>query len=103
MDLAEDALGLLGGAGHAGPVGDVDLDQVQVVGAGVLGGDLVEVLLQQVGDHHLHARVQERLGHAIADAAGAAGDEGDLPFHVTHGRFPFERRAGDAYLTSSNY
>ncbi len=50
------------------------------------GGDLVQVLLQQVGDHHLHAGVQERLDHAVADAGSASGDEGDLTLDGLHER-----------------
>ncbi len=45
-----------------------------------------EVPLGQVGDDHLHARRQEHPGHAEADSAGAACDEGDLVLDVLHPR-----------------
>ena len=37
-----------------------------------------------VGQHDLHAFAAEALGHGAADAAGAAGDYGDLAFEVSH-------------------
>ncbi len=45
---------------------------------------LVEMRLGAIGDDDLHARVRERAGDAEADAAVAAGDEGDLAFDVFH-------------------
>ncbi len=57
---------------------------MDIVGALQRRGRLVEVVLADVSDHHLHARLQERAGHAEADAAGAAGDEGGLVLDVFH-------------------
>ncbi len=48
------------------------------------GPGLVDVILPEVGDHHLHAGLDQLLGDAQADARGAAGDQGDLAFQVLH-------------------
>ena len=46
------------------------------------GAELVGGLLRlgevEVADRHLHALTDERLGRRLADAAGGAGDRGDL-------------------------
>ncbi len=85
MDLAEQALGLVRCGRHRGPVGHVDEHAAHVqIGPGELGQGLVEVVLADVANDHLHAGLGEDAGHAEADAAGAAGDEGDLAVDGLH-------------------
>ena len=78
VDVAEDALCLVGRARQGFAVGDVELDRVdallQSTFAEALQGGR-DVVGPEVGDHDVHARVHERLGHAEADTARAPGDE----------------------------
>ena len=43
------------------------------------------VLLEDVGDEHVHALVGETEAARAADAVSAPGDDGDLPLEASHG------------------
>ncbi len=77
VDLAEDALGLVGGAGEGLAVGHVELDEmVRQVGALQHRRRLVEMVLADIRHHHFHAVLEKHPRHAEADARGAPGDKG---------------------------
>ena len=84
MDLAEDALGLVRRALHVGPVTDVYPDEMNGIGAFQLLAHFIEMSPIDIRDDDLHAGFEESSRHAIADAAGAAGDERDLSLKVLH-------------------
>ena len=50
-----------------------------------------DVVGPQVGDHHLHAGVEQRARDAEADAACAAGDERRATLELLHVRQPPDR------------
>ncbi len=58
--------------------------------AGLLGpgARLLDVVVPQVGQHALHSRGREGLGHAEPDARGSSGDERDLALDVLHSPTP---------------
>jgi hypothetical protein len=79
VDLAERAQRLLGqflhrlSARHVGPHGEHGRAAV-----GELGARIVEARFLDVGEHHLHTFGRAPRRHRPADAAGRAGDDGDL-------------------------
>ncbi len=69
MHGAEHPLGFVGGLDPLLPVGDVEPDRVhRQIGVLEAGHGLIQRVLPDVGDHHLHARACEHLGHAQAHA-----------------------------------
>ena len=65
-----------------------DLQRAQFGHRGGQGGRL------DIGQHDLHAFAAEHLGHGQADAAGPAGDEGDLALEILHAWFLALRGVG---------
>ena len=88
VDLAEDALGLVRRTLNIGAVADINLDEMDRVGALELLTHFIEMGLIDVGDDDLHAGFQKGPRHAVTDAARATGDESDLSFELLHAR-PF--------------
>src|SRR6185312_4251657 len=85
MNLAEDALDLVGGARHRFAVGDVEPDEViRQVRALEGRGGLIEMVLAHVRHHHFHAGLEEGARHAETDARCAAGDKSGLAVDVFH-------------------
>ena len=74
---------------HGGSLGHVgaNREHLGAARADLLGGDLERVVLD-VGHHHAHALRRESIRQRPADAAGRAGDDGDLPLELVH-RIPF--------------
>ena len=64
-------------------VGD-DAGRVEALAAQLVDG-LLEQAAVVVGQHDLHAGLPEADTERLADAATAAGDDGDLSFEVLHG------------------
>ncbi len=84
MNLPEDPLRLIGGAGERLAIGHVEQDRVHVSVERRRRG--LEVVGPYVGDRHAHACRDERLRHAEPDAAPASGDESDSALDVPHAR-----------------
>ena len=80
----------VGGGRERGAVGDVEL-QRQHFALTEFGDGRVEMILPDIGDHHLHPGLLQRDGDAEADARGAAGDEGCLPRRILHTPTPLRR------------
>jgi hypothetical protein len=79
MDGPEFCLDRIGGGGEGGAVGHVQPDRQHPPAAAQFSHRLIEMILANVGNGHVHARAQQCLGDAKADTAGAAGHERGLP------------------------
>src|SRR5687767_1965009 len=81
---------------HRGFVGDV---HCHAHGDAVCGFDIgrrfVRCVLVEVGDRHFCAFAREGLRDLQPDAAGGAGDDGDLVIETTHDATPSSVDAGD--------
>ncbi len=88
MDVAEAGLRLVRCGGEPRPVGHVqadDMHRAALLDALEPGQGVVQVILPEVGDDHVHTRAHERLGDPQADAARPAGDERGLALEIVHG------------------
>ena len=85
VHAAELLLGLVGHFGPAGDVGDVVLDGVDALFVFEQGQGGFDLAVVDVAEDDLHALVVGRAGDAKANAAGGAGDVGDLAGDVTQG------------------
>ena len=84
VDPAEDRERLVGGGAQLRAVGNVDLDEMNGVGAGQRRLRRREMGLVMVGDDDLHPLAEKAADHAEADAARTAGDEGHLAAQLAH-------------------
>src|SRR6185312_2330588 len=85
MHLAEGSKGLGCGALDRGAVGDVAEHALhRRSGRGELAPHRIERARLDIGEHHLHAGLCERVAQCETDAARAAGDEGALTSEVAH-------------------
>ena len=87
VDVAEDALRLVGRTREPVPVGDVELDRVHAVACAAvleaLQGSL-DVVLAEVRDHDVHPCGYERRRHAEPDPARPTRDERGLALDLFH-------------------
>src|SRR3546814_11165359 len=72
-------------AGDVGFVADVGLRDRDAVAATERLARGVEAVLVDVHQHHAGALAEEPLRDRLADAAGTAGDDGDLVLQAFHG------------------
>lgn len=84
MDSAERANALRGRRPDLVAVTDVRVDEVHVVAPGQSLPLLLEILLVEINDDHLHAEPEEVLHQPVADAACATRDERDPAGKVLH-------------------
>src|SRR5688572_29106792 len=98
VDLAERIERLLRRVAQAVAVGDIGLHEVHRVVTGKLLARLGDVLVAPVGEADLHPLLEKRARHAETDAAGPAGDEGDLACQVFHSSSPTLSLTGSCSL-----
>ncbi len=90
VDLAEHLQRLLDCGPEAVAIGNIGLDEMHRIAAGKFGPRLGDMLVAPVRQRDFHPFGEEGLGHAQANAAGPAGDEGHPACQIFH---PFVSRA----------
>jgi hypothetical protein len=91
VHLAELALGLGRSGPHRRTIGDVDayrMDAARLAALFETRERFVDVILAQVREHDLHARIDEHARDAKPDAARPTGDECDFSRYVLHPASP---------------